>query len=291
MNHRRQSVERIVEAQEQSCSSMDAFKRDHHSWVAQQVAELASLREAVEERMAILAYNQDRMYCMLSSISSSNIDPQPSNPCALPAVPMPVPAIPVSDACKGSDGGRPLRQTSQSISVAPRTSRPLTVKDLKEPLQCETPCECCCHDTRLTRATPYWGSSWFGNLYLPRSFFHRSFASCNVQTCRRTQKNRQIAKIKFFFPSWFIAVDMKIRLEVFPVHFCLWQTPRRVPGTSPIFRCIKRMDIDGVRGLLGSGEASVNDVDENGWGVLHVCFQTKLSIYFSFSALARCRPI
>ncbi len=36
------------------------------------------------------------------------------------------------------------------------------------------------------------------------------------------------------------------------------------------------MNIDGVRGLLGSGEASVNDVDTEGWGVLHVCFQTKL---------------
>ncbi len=239
--------------------------------------------------MAILAYNQDRMYCMLSSISSSNVDRQSSNPCAPPAVPMPVSDIPVSDDCEGSSGGRPLRRTSQSISVAPRMSRPLTMKDLKEPLQCETPCECCCHDTRLTHATPYWGSSWFGNLYLPRCFFHRSFTCCNVQTCRRTQKNRQIAKIKWFFPSWFIAVDMKIRLQAFPVHFCL-QTPRRVPETSPIFGCIQRMDIDGVRGLLGSAEASVNDVDEDGWAVLHVCSQTEMSIYFSSPASARCIP-
>ncbi|PSS01013.1 hypothetical protein PHLCEN_2v4088 [Hermanssonia centrifuga] len=250
---------RLVEAQEQSSSNMDVFKRDHASWVAQQVAEFASLRAAIEERMAVLAYNQDRLYCMFAlSPSSGVVQPFP-NPGAPTAVSTPVPDIPVSEGREASAEG----QSHGQSTLAPRTSRRLTAKDIKETLQCESPCGCCCHDKRLTRATPYWGTSWFGNLYLPRSFFHRSLISCNVQTCRRTQKNRHIANIKWFFPLWFVAVDMKIRLKAFPVHFCL-QTPRRVPRTSPIFRCIRRMDINDVRGLLVSGEASVNDVDEVG---------------------------
>ncbi|PSS01010.1 hypothetical protein PHLCEN_2v4085 [Hermanssonia centrifuga] len=162
--------------------------------------------------------------------------------------------------------GRPSEASHSEDHSMPTTQRKGAGNS--KPLQCENPCECCCHDTKLTRASPPWLAPLFGNLYLPCSFFRRSLTSCNIQTCRRTQKNRQIAKIKFFFPSWFIAVDMKIRLQVFPVHLCL-QTPRRVPRTSPIFRCIQRIDIEGVKELLVSGKASVNDVDERGWSVLH----------------------
>ncbi len=237
---------------------------------------------------ALLARDRDRVFFTLAS--SSGATQPPCNSGAPPAVSMPVsaPDIPISEICEAFTEDKHHGQTSQRASLVPRTLKPLTKSDLKRTLQCENPCACCCHDTRLTRATPYWGSSWFGNLYLPRSFFHRSFASCNVQTCRRTHKSCQLAKIKFFFPSWFLSVEMKIRLEAFPVHFYL-QTPRRVPNMSPIFRCVVRMDIEGVRKLLVSGEASVNDVNEEGWGVLHVCFQTESKMHYLSSPALVCR--
>ncbi|PSR72678.1 hypothetical protein PHLCEN_2v11452 [Hermanssonia centrifuga] len=215
-------VVRLIEAQEQVSRKLDNFIRAHERWVAQEAARFGIFQTQMMNSLSAVA-QRDPGILMLAA-SSGAVQP-PVNPSALPAVSMLVPDIPVSEGHETSTEGQSHGQTLQLISFAPRISRPLTTKGIKEPLRCEIPCECCCHDTRLTHATPYWGSSWFGNLYLPRSFFHRSFASCNVQTCRRTQKNRQIAKIKFFFPSWFIAVDMNIRLETFPVHFLLADPP------------------------------------------------------------------
>ncbi len=259
--------ERLAEVQEHTYGLIDAFKRDHESWLARQVADLASFRAVVEERLTAIAYNQDKIFFRLASspdFTKLPADSRQSHPRS----------IPESDV-SASAHSMPRDQELNRISVAPRTSRPLTTNNLKLPLQCEDPCECCCHDASLTRASPHWLAPLIGNLYLPRSFFHWSFSSCNVPTCRRTRRTRQIAKIKLFFPSWFIAVDMKIRLQTFPVYFCL-QTPRRIPDTSPIFICIRGLDIEGTRRLLVSGEASVNDVDEHGFGVLHVRSQTKI---------------
>ncbi len=252
---------RLAEAQQQSCNNMDAFKQDHESWFTRQVADLASFRAIVEERLAAIAHNQDKIFNMLASSPEATRSPDNS----LPTLPV---TVLMSDVhrCQASVEEQHPNQIFDSITV-PHISRRLTTGDL--PLKCGIRCKCCCHDIRLTRASPYWLAPFFGNLFLPRSFFHRSFSSCSLQTCRRTQKIRQMAKVKFFFPSWFIAVDMKIRLQAFPVHFCL-QTPRRVPDTSPIFRCIMRMDIEGLKDLLVSGQASINDLDGDGYGVLHV---------------------
>ncbi|PSR77195.1 hypothetical protein PHLCEN_2v8024 [Hermanssonia centrifuga] len=90
--------------------------------------------------------------------------------------------------------------------------------------------------------------------------------------------------LKYFFPSWFIAVDMKIRLESFPVQFCL-QTPRRVSHTSPLFLAIAHSDIEGVRELLLSHRASVNDVDPHGRGVLH--YAGDGLIYYSYKRVTK----
>jgi hypothetical protein len=47
-------------------------------------------------------------------------------------------------------------------------------------------------------------------------------------------------------------------------------------GGSPIFDCAGRGDLQAVRGLIESGRASPNDVEIDGWTVLHV------SPFFSF---------
>jgi hypothetical protein len=44
------------------------------------------------------------------------------------------------------------------------------------------------------------------------------------------------------------------------------------PGWSPIFEYASRGDLQGVRRLIEDGLASPNDVDPDGWTVLHVSF-------------------
>ena len=46
--------------------------------------------------------------------------------------------------------------------------------------------------------------------------------------------------------------------------------PITIPYDSPIFVCVQNGDVDGMKGLLISGMASVDAVDPYGLGLLHV---------------------
>ncbi len=243
----RKYVLQLREEHRLSREQQEDYRRDLLSWLSKRDEEFAVFQNRVLELLTAMALGGGPAVLTLSEESSAQSRHFDS--------PSPTPDI-----------GNPLTHTQLARSH-PHCERCPSASEL--PLQCHNACECRCHDTTLTRASPYILAPVFGNLFLPRSFFYWSFASCDVQTCRRRQRNCQMTTLKYFFPSWFIAVDMKIRLESFPVQFCL-QTPRRVSRTSPLFLAIAHSDIEGVRELLLSHRGSVNDVDPHGRGVLHV---------------------
>ncbi|KAI0686921.1 hypothetical protein BC835DRAFT_425389 [Cytidiella melzeri] len=69
----------------------------------------------------------------------------------------------------------------------------------------------------------------------------------------------------WYFPSWMIRVEAQI---LSPFYLSI-HTPRYVRSDAPIWRLILSEDVDGMRELFRSGEASVHDVDEGGRTVLH----------------------
>ncbi len=143
-----------------------------------------------------------------------------------------------------------IHRTNSTLSVT-------TPPHAREPVGCLPGCACCCHSCIALRAINYWLYPYFGALFISRPllrFVHSSFLKCNEQTCQRIHSATHY-QIKYFFPTWFFDLEMKLRMKAIPVRFYL-QTPRLVPDTSPIFHCIRSLDTDGVRELLVSGAIS-----------------------------------
>ncbi|KAI0684874.1 hypothetical protein BC835DRAFT_1362114 [Cytidiella melzeri] len=63
---------------------------------------------------------------------------------------------------------------------------------------------------------------------------------------------------------------VKVEAQVFSPFYVSIHTPRFVRNDAPIWRFILRADVDGLRELFLSGEASVHDVDEDGDTVLYL---------------------
>ena len=77
--------------------------------------------------------------------------------------------------------------------------------------------------------------------------------------------------IKYTAPGWFAHIEASIRFKALPIHFCI-QTPRVVPTLHYLYE----VSFEEFRSRLGSGEATLRDVDPEGRSVLHV----STSLYF-----------
>src|SRR6266480_1936844 len=81
------------------------------------------------------------------------------------------------------------------------------------------------------------------------------------------------AELRYFFPLWFswamASFSISFSLRMLPLNVCL-QTRHTIPYDSPILVCTQEGNIHGIRELLRSGTASLNDVDPYGLGLLYV---------------------
>ncbi|KAI0688283.1 hypothetical protein BC835DRAFT_1373290 [Cytidiella melzeri] len=68
-----------------------------------------------------------------------------------------------------------------------------------------------------------------------------------------------------------------VEAQVLSPFYLSIHTPRFVRNDAPIWQLILRADVDGLRELFKSGEASVQDVDENGDTVLYYAHLTWLA--------------
>ncbi|KAI0685596.1 hypothetical protein BC835DRAFT_508407 [Cytidiella melzeri] len=127
-------------------------------------------------------------------------------------------------------------------------------------LRCLEGCECRCHSSGTSQVVARWLTAYIGKVNIPKR------RACNVQTCR--QDRTTASQVVWYLPLWMA----KVEVQVLSPFYLSIRTPRLVRGNAPIWRCINRADINGVRELLLSGEASVLDVDERGNTVLHVSF-------------------
>lgn len=131
---------------------------------------------------------------------------------------------------------------------------------------CPPSCRCTCHKPSLS-PIPRWFSPWLGNLHLPRAFLKAisSFSTqlCDDPSCKRGREN--LMTIQYFVPTWFMQTEASIRCEAIPLHFCI-QTPRVVEDLS----FLGNVSLDGFKMMLSTGRATLNDVEPNGYSVLHV---------------------
>lgn len=141
------------------------------------------------------------------------------------------------------------------------------------PLGCLDECPCRCHYRSVIRSPRYLsdclGDFFLGCSNLPWCF--SGFVQCNEQTCRRSRSSA--AELRYFLPSWFsyamASFSVSFTLRMFPLNVCL-QTRHTVPYDSPILVCVQEGNVEGMRRILRSGTASLNDVDPYGLGLLYV---------------------
>ena len=132
---------------------------------------------------------------------------------------------------------------------------------------CQDECSCVCHKpSSALIPIPPWLNPWIGKLNIPR-MVAASLAPwvfpCNDSRCRKSRDNLQV--VRYYLPLWFAQVEASIRFEAFPVHFII-QTPRLVPS----LRHLKHIGFDEFRVKLSTREITLNDVDQDGYSVLHV---------------------
>ncbi len=160
--------------------------------------------------------------------------------------------------------------TSTRPDYAPSTMVPGYPPPSISPL--ETPCKHCscqCHRAACLLRTPKSVSSIIGDHYAKIPFPHRvwpGLVQCDVPTC----KKGWLMQVKSFLPYWFARVEMQMRFEVLPVHFCI-QTPRFNPEIDyKMAETVPERGADVFKELLYSRRATINDVNEHGLGLLHV---------------------
>lgn len=51
----------------------------------------------------------------------------------------------------------------------------------------------------------------------------------------------------------------------------LLKTLRVLPSDAEIFRLVSIGDLEGIKTVFSNGQASVNDIDDQRWSLLHVC--------------------
>lgn len=169
-------------------------------------------------------------------------------------------------------GKASLAHSENSQPHRPRYRASVTVSKAT-PLTCLAECPCRCHYRSVIRS-PRHLSNYLGDLFLGCSnlpWCFAGFARCNEQTCRRSRSSA--AELKYFLPPWYsYAVanfGIRFTFRMFPLSVCL-QTRQTIPYDSPILVSVQEGDIEGMRRILRSGTASLNDVDPYGLGLLYV---------------------
>ena len=140
-------------------------------------------------------------------------------------------------------------------------------------LRCYDDCNCRCHHKAITR-TPICINESLGSFYIhhqDRPWYHFGAVECDNQSCRRSR--RYLTVLKYFLPRWFAGIianlNISINFRPFPLNLSIISR-NVVSYESRIFVLARNDDVEGVRMLLRNGEASINDVDPSGNGVLDV---------------------
>jgi hypothetical protein len=135
---------------------------------------------------------------------------------------------------------------------------------------------------QLILSTPY--RTFFGTVYYRTQVIQKQFAVDD-----ETAEQRETKKTIVFYPaSWFRRLGMRYGFNAMASYrHGSWQYGLRpvhaVPDNSLILRFCETGNVDAVREMFISGQASIYDTNSRGWSLLHVslwrCFDAKLGTF------------
>ena len=130
-------------------------------------------------------------------------------------------------------------------------------------LACVSGCPCRCHNIRGWNS-PQWLQSFLGLLMTGYVGIPLASPSCNDTCCQ--YRSEPTATIQYYFPSWFADRVLQIYIQLSKyngITQCL-RVYRTIWNGSELFRKINAGDLEGVKALLASRQASPFDTTHGG---------------------------
>lgn len=158
------------------------------------------------------------------------------------------------------------RESLEIIPSPPRSLTRSTKVDLPSNEQrCMGWCSCRCHRI-LNLKSPQLLSSSVGDFSIR---FGTERSGCNESSCKRRSKSTTF--ITYRFPKWLTnsAIHLSLASTALSIESNL-KMLRIIPDSAEIFGALSAGDLLGMQKLFELGKASIHDVDQHNWTLLHV---------------------
>ncbi|CAG8954641.1 hypothetical protein HYFRA_00004561 [Hymenoscyphus fraxineus] len=129
---------------------------------------------------------------------------------------------------------------------------------------CRNWCPCACHETRKRKVTPPGVmENLLGKMFVGYTGLPVLNNPCDFRGCR--DKQTPSATVEYWFPWWFVSMNMKLYLKYLPNAGPQFQltTTRRVPDSSQSIVFAMEGNIEGLQYLFNQGLASPRDVSDS----------------------------
>ena len=159
-----------------------------------------------------------------------------------------------------------LRESIEILPSPPRSAtRSMKVDQLSNGSRCMGWCSCRCHRI-LNLKSPQLLSSSVGDFSIR---FGAERSGCNESSCKR--RNKSTTVITYRFPKWLTnsAIHLSLASTALSIQSNV-KTLRIIPDSAEIFGAVSAGDIVTVQKLFELGKASIHDVDQYNWTLLHV---------------------
>lgn len=135
---------------------------------------------------------------------------------------------------------------------------------LREPL-CTRWCSCKCHRVLNLKSLQILSSS-VGAISIKMG---AERSRCSESSCKR--RNTSTTTITYRLSKWLAnsAIHISLASSALSVQSNL-TTLRVIPDSAAIFGAVSVGDVSSMQRLFQEGKASVHDIDEHGWTLLHV---------------------
>ncbi|KAK0739599.1 ankyrin repeat-containing domain protein [Apiosordaria backusii] len=177
---------------------------------------------------------------------------------------------------------RPQSRNSQQKMLPPTGPRVNTQPPIL-PLSKPPPraCTCVCHKV-FRIDTPTCLQNYLGAIIIAHSGFSPITSQCTDPYCRHPET--PFGSLTLYFPPWFLnrALNMVISYASSPEF--LVRIPQVLPADHAMFRYARSGNVEGVRSLLASRQATPFDITSN-WG------QSALRLAVSYNRLEVCKAL
>ncbi|KIV97874.1 hypothetical protein PV10_01575 [Exophiala mesophila] len=162
-------------------------------------------------------------------------------------------------------------RSSNSTNSEPYTPNTMKATSTNKDIPiCRSLCSCICHRPYLL-STPAMLSRIFGRLSIDMPGNGLPMIRCTERQC---QRRRDISgNMTYQLPGWMLdrMVRISVKKTALNTHINL-NTMRILPDSAEIFSVVSRGDLNRLRNMFATQQASIYDISSGGWTLVHTSF-------------------